>query len=124
MAGDSWALIPSVIILEILSYLSRKDRLNASSTCTRWRSCLFQPKLWKSLTLNLNKHQTERTNFLSDVCGRFVRECAIRFNPSKVEEVVTCLNVLDSLVGNINIQVLQLQPTSCHFDWANIPDFR
>ncbi|WAR00960.1 FBX33-like protein [Mya arenaria] len=119
MAGDSWAFMPSVLIVEILSYLSQSDRLNASSVCIRWRSCLFQSKLWRTLSLNLHRSNKERTNFLTDICGRFARKCAVTFNPHNIDEVKTCMNVLDVLAININLQVFELKPSSCHFQFID-----
>jgi len=118
MAGHSWALLPSVLIVEILSYLSLKDKLNASQTCKRWRSYLFQPKLWPSISLSLQRNRRSRTNFLTGVCGRFVKDCTIKFDPHEVNELRDCLNILMRLRDNKSIQVLQLEPASSHFMWT------
>jgi len=124
MAGESWELIPSVLIVEILSLLSLNDRLNASAVCKRWRSCLFQPMLWKSISLNLDKKFKQRTNFLTAICLRFVRKCAVVFNPHDVEEGRKCMCILEALARNTNIQVLELKPSSNHFHLADYTEFR
>lgn len=120
MAGHSWTLIPSVLIVEILSYLSLKDRLNASSVCKRWRSYLFQAKLWPVLSVSLRRNRRQKNKFLADVCGRFVRECAIFFDPHDSEELRDCYKILQILGDNKNLQVLQLQPRSCHIQWTDM----
>ncbi|XP_045216834.1 F-box only protein 33-like [Mercenaria mercenaria] len=118
MAGHSWELMPSVIIVEILSYLALKDRLHASLVCRRWRSYLFQAKLWPKLSVCLRRNRRQKNKFLADVCGRFVRECAIYFDPHDGEELKDCYKILQILCDNKNLQVLQLQPRSCHIEWT------
>ncbi|KAL4227833.1 cellular protein metabolic process [Mactra antiquata] len=119
MAGHSWALMPSVLIVEILSYLSLKDMLNASSVCKTWRSYLFQAKLWTRMTFFLRRNRRQKNKFLADVCGRFIRECAINFDPHDGDELRECFHLLHVLSENRNIQVLQLHPRSCHTEWTD-----
>lgn len=119
MAGHSWALMPSVLIVEILSYLCLKDMLIASSVCKAWRSYLFQAKLWPRIAVFLRRNRRQRNKFLADVCGRFVRECAVYFDPHDGEELKDCYRMLQVLSENRNIQVLQLHPRSCHIEWTD-----
>ncbi len=98
--------LPSVIIFNIFSYLSPKDRIYASSTCRQWRQCLYHCSQWplKSLNINLcktglnansnrlngskahnirrNKHSNLTLNSFFMKCSRFLNEIKITFNPN------------------------------------------
>ncbi|KAL3866408.1 hypothetical protein ACJMK2_043709 [Sinanodonta woodiana] len=122
-AGPSWSIMPSVPIVEIFSYLSQKDRLRASSSCKRWRSCLFHPSLWSGVVLNLSYSKRQRTRFLVERCGRFLREVVVCFNSNNPTEVRECLRILEVLSENKVIASLCLQPASCHLEWTSEPPF-
>uniref|UniRef100_UPI00358F8088 F-box only protein 33 isoform X2 n=1 Tax=Myxine glutinosa TaxID=7769 RepID=UPI00358F8088 len=47
------AALPWEIIVHVLAFLPGRDRLAASSVCSRWRACLFHPSLWPRLHLRL-----------------------------------------------------------------------
>lgn len=117
MAGTDWALLPSVLIVEILSYITQSDRLKASSVCKRWRSCLFHPQLWKRITIRTSQNKRDSSRFLANACGRFVKECIVKFNSHDIEEVKECMKVLRILLENKNLQVLSVEPSGCHTEW-------
>jgi hypothetical protein len=118
MAADtSWATLPSLIIVEILSYLRLKDRLNAVSTCKRWRSCFWHPSLWTNLVFRLKNGSRSRSKYLADRCGRFVRTATVEFNSTSVWDVRECAKMLEILADNRNLEKLSIQPTSCHIEW-------
>ncbi len=116
-AHHSWATLPSIIIVEILSYLTLTDRLNTSAVCTRWRGCLFHPSLWRSLSLKLKHGHRHRAKHLADMCGKYVREVVIEFNSKLVSNVRECLRILDILSNNVNLQKIVLRPQSCQIEW-------
>ncbi|XP_076843934.1 F-box only protein 33 [Brachyhypopomus gauderio] len=76
LCGGVGALaLPSELIVHIFSFLPERDRLRASSVCSRWRECLFFPALWTDLTLRLRGHdEAARADFLVRRFGSFVRE--------------------------------------------------
>ena len=117
MAGTDWALLPSVLIVEIFSYISRSDKLKASSTCKRWRSCLFHPLLWKRITLETSQSKRNKSRFLSSAFGRFIKECVVKFNSHDLDEVKECMKHLKVLAENKNLQVLCVEPSGCHTEW-------
>ena len=117
MAGTDWALMPSVLIVEILSYISLTDRLKVSSVCKRWRSCLFHPTLWSRITFDVGLKKREKSKFLSSVCGRFIKECVVKFNSHDVDSVKECLKLMRILAQNKNLQVFCLEPSGCHMEW-------
>lgn len=116
--GD-WAVLPSVLIVEIYSYLPQEDRLAASFVCRRWRACLFHPSLWSDVTLELNCGERLRSNFLANRCGRFVKQAVVKFNSRSITEVRECLRILHILSENKNLESFSLQPSSCHIDWPD-----
>ncbi|XP_067665842.1 F-box only protein 33-like [Haliotis asinina] len=118
-AGPNWAYSPGVIIVEILSYLSLRDRLRAASICKRWRSCLFHPSLWNSVVFELGERGSAKSKFLADRCGRFVRGAVVKFNSLSVAEVRECGRILAILSENKNLRHFSLQPSSCHIEWPD-----
>ncbi|KAK6179031.1 hypothetical protein SNE40_011479 [Patella caerulea] len=117
-AGTNWAGLPSVIIVDIVSYLSLEDRLKSSSICKRWRSCLFHPTLWQNVLFSFDKKDRKKSNFLAANCGRFIREAVVKFNSRDATEVRECAKLLDILSKNKNLERFSLQPSSCHIVWS------
>lgn len=70
--------LPSELIVHIFSFLSNRDKLRASTVCSRWRECLFYPALWTELKLRIGggttSEDTARLEFLMRKFGSFVRE--------------------------------------------------
>ena len=50
MAGTAadWNSFPHHVLVKILSYLSRDDRIRASQTCRAWNDAFSSPELWRS----------------------------------------------------------------------------
>lgn len=119
MAAQLWGKLPSIIIVEILSYLSLTDRLNATTTCRRWRGCLFHPLLWRSITFKVKNGGRRRAKHLADMCGNFVREAVIIFNSRHSGDVRECLRILDFFGENTNLERLVLKPFSCRVEWPD-----
>ncbi len=119
-AHNSWTTLPSLIIVEILSYLTLTDRLNASATCKRWRSCLFHPLLWRSLSFKVKYGSRRRSKHLADLCGRFVREAKLEFSSQDPTDVKECLRILEMFADNVNLEKLAIRPSSCQIEWHSI----
>ncbi|XP_074649636.1 F-box only protein 33-like [Tubulanus polymorphus] len=120
MAADtSWASLPSIIIVEILSYLTLKDRLSAVSSCKRWRDCLWHPLLWPRITFKLSRDGSSRSRskHLAENCGRFIREANIDFSSKTSWDVKECAQLLGILAENRNLLKLSLKPSNCHIEW-------
>ncbi|CAL1285883.1 unnamed protein product [Larinioides sclopetarius] len=131
MAGESsglWNNLPSIIIVEIFSFLSLRDRLNASSVCKAWRNNLFHPKLWRKVVFQLNScdnktvNQSNGARFLAKHCGRFVREVIIEVNSSNPRDVQLCKEVLKVLTYNNNLRALSIKPLSSRLEWTDYND--
>lgn len=118
-AGPRWGSLPSVLIVDILSYLSHEDRLKASSLNKRWRNCLFHPSLWSKIKFQLGFSKRHRSRFLADRCGRFVREAVIKFNAHNCLEVREGMRIITILGSNKNLQHFALFPSSCHIEWPD-----
>lgn len=118
-AGPRWGSLPSVLIVDILSYLSHEDRLKASSVNKRWRNCLFHPSLWSKIKFQLGFSKRHRSRFLADRCGRFVREAVIKFNAHNCLEVREGMRIITILRSNKNLQHFALFPSSCHIEWPD-----
>lgn len=116
-AHNSWESLPSIIIVEILSYLDLTDRLNATISCRRWRTCLFQAKLWQSVDFKLKYGKRKSSRFLSEICGRFVREATVEFTSQNVQDLKESVRLLEVFGRNSNIERLVLKPSSCLIAW-------
>ncbi|GAB6018963.1 hypothetical protein CHUAL_000604 [Chamberlinius hualienensis] len=111
-----WSKLPSVVVVEILTYLSRKDRLLSSSVCTSWRKCLFCACHWRDFVLRITIDGTTenrlRTKCLVEKIGKFVREVVIYFDSSVPTNVNLTAQVLETIAKNPNLQYVKLCPTS------------
>lgn len=114
-----WNNLPSVILLEIFSYLPHDEKIRTSQVCRNWRYALFHPCFWKKITFTLDMKQEDnmpRARFLSNCFGRSVREATI-----KCDTVGHCVNetsrLLAKLSVNIHLRKLYLEPSSCTFEW-------
>ncbi|ESO98668.1 hypothetical protein LOTGIDRAFT_174082 [Lottia gigantea] len=116
--GKDWSTLPSVIIVEILSYLSFDDILKSSSVCKSWRSCLFHPNLWHIVFFSLDTKGISRAKFLAENCGRFIREATVKFDSKKSLEVKDCIELLNIFSRNKNLEQFSLRPSNCHILWS------
>ena len=121
MAGLShWAELPDVVITHIFKSLSHLDKLAASSSCQKWRACLFQKDFWAQASIELNCKDRKRSRFFATQCGRFVCSAIVKFNSRSSSEATLCLEILQSLSFNRNLRVLSVQPSnSC----LNLPKY-
>ncbi|XP_077988918.1 F-box only protein 33-like [Glandiceps talaboti] len=118
-----WSRLPSVIIVEILTTLPPKDRINASATCSRWRQCLFHPSMWRKLQLSVtNERECDKANFLSTRCGNFARNFSLEWSDDS-EESKSALAVLQRLTRNRNLTKLCLQACNSEFDDETLDGF-
>ena len=118
-AGGLWAALPSVVLEEIFSMLSPKERILASSVCRRWRDFLFLPKFWSAVTFSLSYRGRPRTRFLSSKCGKFLKEAVIAFNSTRCSQVWDCSRLLELLSTNRHLECISLRPSNCYFDAGN-----
>ncbi|KAK7116768.1 F-box only protein 33-like [Littorina saxatilis] len=118
--GFDWAALPDVPIVRILTHLTHEDKLAASATCKRWRACLFRSEFWCNVSIQFNCWERKRSKFLAKNCGRFVRAAVVKFNSRIFNEAAQCLDVLEYVSRNRNLETFSLQPSSCHL---NLPEF-
>lgn len=117
-SNATWAFLPSILVVDILSYLSLEDRIRASTVCKRWRCCLFHPSLWPRLVLELGSAvRRRRSKFLAARCGRFVRQTEIVFDSHNINQVRDCLKLLHVVATNKNTQCFTLRPSGCQIEW-------
>ncbi|XP_048508438.1 F-box only protein 33 isoform X1 [Athalia rosae] len=113
-----WNNLPSVILLEIFSYLPHDEKIAASQVCRNWRYALFHPCFWKKMTFKFQIKEEGKTKarFLANCFGRSVREATIKWDTAG-----HCVNetskLLTKLSFNIHLRKLFLEPSSCLFEW-------
>lgn len=136
MSEASWNILPSVILSEIYSYLSRGDKICASMTCKNWRYALGYPHFgsrlcWRKvhfvIKLQDNKSNIERTRFLINCAARKLQKAIITFDSMDVFCVKETSNVLKHLSESVSLKALFLKPTNCslacpddHDQWSNV----
>ncbi|KAL8624881.1 hypothetical protein ACOMHN_016177 [Nucella lapillus] len=125
--GFDWAALPDVPIVRILTHLPLRDKLAASATCKQWRACLFRFEFWSHVSMHFNCWDRKRSTFLAKNCGRFIRAAVVKFNSRNFHEAAQCLDVLEHLSRNRNLETFSLQPSSCHlnlleFDYRPLTD--
>ncbi|XP_013777766.1 F-box only protein 33-like [Limulus polyphemus] len=128
-----WNDLPTVVITEILSYLSFGDRLRCSLVCKSWRQCLFSSQFWKNVVFVINNGNTPstlqvlwsnnraRSRFFHKVlkcCKNSVRNVQVRFNSLNGEDVLQALEITETLVTlRSKLQGFSLEPSSSHIEW-------
>ena len=117
MANEDWSSLPSIIIVDILSYLDLSEKLRVSTVCRRWRSCIFHPSLWKDQALKLKIGTRKKNGNLTDVCSKFVQEVTIEFQTRNAFMMRDFVSYLESISGNPNLQSFVLKPLSFHVEW-------
>lgn len=107
--------------MEILSYLSNKDKLATGSTCRRWREYLFLPSTWKRVRFVMDSSgscncESRRSKHIAKHCGRFVRSAVLELDSRCPSDVQDSLEVLEIISHNANLQRVSLFPTSCRLE--------
>ena len=98
-----WNLLPSVILIEILSYLPLSDRISACSTCKAWRYALFHPSFWRRIELvfrSCDWSRLERSRFVASWGVRKLRSCVIHFETVNTNCLVEVDHVLLKITRN------------------------
>lgn len=112
-----WDSLPSVILLEIFSYLPQCSRLRASQVCKNWRYALFHPSFWKKITFSLKDEDSVAwARFLVSCFGLSVQDVTISCETSGVY-VKEAVNLIKKLSNNRQLRKLFLEPTNCTFEW-------
>lgn len=112
-----WEQLPYGILVDIFTYLPLTDRLSATSVCKRWRSCLFEPVLWRNIDFSVNSHGRKRAKLLGRMCAKFVRGATLEFSSTSTVDVRESLKILKELSHNLNLNSLVLKPSSCRVEW-------
>ncbi|XP_057331551.1 F-box only protein 33 [Microplitis mediator] len=115
--GYYWNTLPSVIMLEIFSYLEHKDRINASMVCKNWRQALFHPAFWKDITFVLDDTKNSLwSSYLGDCFGLSVQNATVRC------QIPHCSLELEKLLRNLcenrNLRRLFVEPSTSTFEWS------
>ncbi|XP_063221046.1 F-box only protein 33 [Bacillus rossius redtenbacheri] len=121
MAGDCWNNLPTVVLVDIFSYLSHKDRIKASATCKQWRSALYHPSFWKNRPIHFKVNSKDlssipRTRFLSNFFAKSLHHVTVSFDWSSGLSVKEASKVLTKLGLNNILRTLVLKP------WYNRTD--
>ena len=75
---DGWMVLPEILLLDIYSYLSLKEKLSASTTCKHWRELLYHPRNWGHITFDYTASNCDREIYLKSKTGHFLRSCTIK----------------------------------------------
>ncbi|KAJ8678769.1 hypothetical protein QAD02_014556 [Eretmocerus hayati] len=114
-----WDSLPSVILLEIFSYLPRDSRIQASQVCRNWRYALFHPTFWKRITFSLVDHDSILwSRCLSSWFQYSVQEVTIRCESAN-NFAREALYVLKKLSSNRHLRKISLEPSKCMFEYPN-----
>lgn len=111
-----WNEIPNVVLDQIFAYLSWPDKVNASSTCKRWRCGLYHPCFWKSISFSLkmmNKDKEEKAKYFMHTFGKIVRNVDILFDSLDPMSSLLTDDLLNILSGNTQLNRLMLIPNHC-----------
>lgn len=121
----SWNNLPSVILLEVFSYLDHDDRVRASTTCRHWRGTLFHRNFWQAVHFKLRANDDDslrRTKFLTSCFASKLRNATLTFDSMDPSCVQEASRVLQELCKNDGIRRLQLRPSHCKLECPRKPD--
>lgn len=114
--SKGWNDIPNVVLDQIFAYLSWPDKVNASSTCKRWRCGLYHPCFWKSISFSLtvlNKDKEEKAKYFMHAFGKIVRYVDIIFDSLDPMSSLLTDDLLNILSDNAQLKRLMLFPNRC-----------
>jgi F-box protein 33 len=114
-----WSDLPSVILVEVFSYLSQEDKIRASSTCENWRFALYHPSFWQSIHFKAkteDQNSLSRTRYLTDCFAKKLRNATVTFDSMDPLCVQEAARVLQKLCDNDHLRRLLLIPSHCQFE--------
>lgn len=117
-----WCKLPSLIVVEVFSYISKKDLINASSVCKQWRKCLFQPRLWRSVHFHVTDDDVshvsnDRCEELAKAIGHYAHKILISVDSAVPINIFNTWKILKICAYQKNLQQLILRPKSFYFNW-------
>ncbi|XP_025831431.1 F-box only protein 33 isoform X2 [Agrilus planipennis] len=113
VSSGNWAQLPSVILYDVFSFLSQKDRINASSVCRNWRHVIFHPNFWNEFTFTIQAGQHEKTKYLSRTLSSLVKNAVIKFDSLTPVCMTEFTALLQNLSTNTKLKSLMLEPSHC-----------
>lgn len=110
-----FSMLPNIVLNKIYSYLSLKDRLNASLVCKRWRMALFNPSLWQNSTLTiylLNRFiDIQSSEFKIQNLSKFIKKMVLKYDPNDLSLFNYLISVIVVNLDEFkNLTSLSLQP--------------
>ncbi|XP_067002724.2 F-box only protein 33 [Anabrus simplex] len=115
----SWSNLPSVILVEIFSYLSHSDKISAASTCKYWRCALFHPSFWQTIHFKAktkDRNSILRTRYLSSFFSKKLRNTTVSFDSMDPLCVQEAARVIQKLCDNDHLRRLFLFPSHCRLE--------
>ncbi|XP_049816673.1 F-box only protein 33 isoform X2 [Schistocerca nitens] len=119
MEEGSWNHLPSVILLEVFTYLSQKERIRASSTCKQWRGTLFHSSFWPTVHFRLKTKDEDsvlRTRYQLKHFATKLRNATISFDAMDLICVQEAARIIQTLRKNESLRRLSLQPSHCRIE--------
>ena len=82
MRGTSadWDNFPHHVLVKILSYLSRDDRIRASQTCRAWNDAFSSPELWRSFNFWFYMPNQSKSIECVNKFGKYLRNVYIELD--------------------------------------------
>lgn len=111
-----WKQIPTVVLVKIYFFLPLQQRLNASSTCKRWRQAVFSPHLWPTMSFDCSLKK--QLLFRTQLFARTLRHTVLHLNCHSPSALRNGLRVLESLKSNDRIQSFALSPSHNNVCWT------
>lgn len=115
-----WNSLPSVILLEVFSYLTPQDTIRASSCCRQWRTAFYHSTSpWETLHFKIsssNSDTIERSHFLADNMSKKLRNTTISFDSSDTISVMETAKLIQQFQLNPHIRKFSLNPSHCRLN--------
>ncbi len=92
-----WGRLPEHILVDIFSYLRRRDRTKAALVCKSWSEVFASPYLWKSFDFWFYEPRQSRYLQCLDYFGKYLRQIYIELDQSVVANRENACEVLKKL---------------------------
>lgn len=114
----NWNILPSLALHKVFTYLTPNSRIAASSTCKHWRTVLYHPLFWRSLTLDISPRNSSyitriepKVKHANEHLVTLVRNIHLIFDLSNIECVELASSVIETLLENKLVRNIDIELT-------------
>lgn len=119
MEPVDWNALPSLALHQIFTYLLPESRVAASSTCKHWRTALYHPLFWHTLSLDISSTRNSYSDVKSKVkhanknLVTLVRDFRLTFDSRSTQCFELASSVIRALLDNQLLRNIDIELSHC-----------